>query len=191
MIKFQDYCRKNMLATSWKAGAVLAIAVTLLGFTYPNASGAETKPRAKEHGLSGAYFLSNQRIPETPGKPVMRRVDRTIDFDWSAKSPGAGIPLENYAVRWTGKILADVPGLYFLLVASDDGVILTVDGQRIIDDWTMHGLMTSRRPLDWKAGWHTVQLDYVQLTGTAIVRLSWIRPGGTEQIIPSDHLSPR
>lgn len=65
---------------------------------------------AKESGLKGEYFDN----PEFSGKPVLERVDPQIEFDWSAATPGPGVPATNYSVRWTGTFTAPAPGKYSL-----------------------------------------------------------------------------
>jgi beta-glucosidase len=57
-------------------------------------------------GLNAEYF-SGAAIT---GTPVLRRVDRAIDFDWNAASPAPGVSAESFAARWTGTIAVPAPG---------------------------------------------------------------------------------
>lgn len=61
-----------------------------------------------KEGLAGEYFANS----EFRGKPSMRRIDRQIDFDWNSASPGAGLPANDFSVRWTGTITAPKVGDY-------------------------------------------------------------------------------
>jgi beta-glucosidase len=63
---------------------------------------------AKEEGLKGEYFAN----PDFSGAPVLTRVDRQIDFDWDAASPGPQVPATNFSVRWTGTFTPPAPGKY-------------------------------------------------------------------------------
>ena len=63
---------------------------------------------SETEGLKAEYFGA----PSFEGKPVVTRVDKQIDFDWSGGSPAAGVPLQAFAVRWTGTIEAPAPGSY-------------------------------------------------------------------------------
>lgn len=65
----------------------------------PNANGA------KERGLKAEYFNG----VDFSGSPVVRRVDRHIDFDWNAAPPVEGISEKSFSVRWTGTITAPSP----------------------------------------------------------------------------------
>jgi beta-glucosidase len=60
----------------------------------------------REHGLTAEYFDGT----DLSGKPVYRRVDRHIDFDWNAASPVQGVSAKNFSVRWTGFITAPARG---------------------------------------------------------------------------------
>jgi beta-glucosidase len=59
-----------------------------------------------ERGLKAEYFNG----VELKGTPVLRRVDRHIDFDWNAASPVEGVSDKSFSVRWTGAIEAPAPG---------------------------------------------------------------------------------
>jgi beta-glucosidase len=63
-------------------------------------------------GLKGEYFAN----PDFAGSPVLTRVDKQIDFDWDAASPGAGVPATNFSVRWTGAFTPPAPGKYRLSI---------------------------------------------------------------------------
>ena len=62
----------------------------------------------KRFGLKGEYF---NNISFT-GSPAFTRVDQFIDFDWDAASPGQGVDMSAFGVRWTGTITAPKPGDY-------------------------------------------------------------------------------
>ncbi len=70
------------------------------------------RPDAQSHrsGLKAEYFTHM----DFSGTPVLTRVDAKIDFDWNRVSPGAGVPTEQFAVRWTGELLPPAPGDYVL-----------------------------------------------------------------------------
>ena len=57
-------------------------------------------------GLNAEYFSG----AAVTGTPVFHRVDRAIDFDWNGASPGPGVSIESFAVRWTGAISVPTPG---------------------------------------------------------------------------------
>jgi beta-glucosidase len=61
-----------------------------------------------ERGLNAEYFNG----VDLKGTPVIRRVDRHIDFDWNAASPVEGVSEKSFSVRWSGAITAPAPGTF-------------------------------------------------------------------------------
>ena len=59
-------------------------------------------------GLRGEYFAN----AEASGRPLVTRIDRQIDFDWSKASPAAGLAQDKFSVRWSGKITVPRAGDY-------------------------------------------------------------------------------
>jgi beta-glucosidase len=59
-------------------------------------------------GLQAEYFASSN----FSGAPVLRRVDKQIDFNWDSASPVPHAPLTDFGVRWTGTISVPATGDY-------------------------------------------------------------------------------
>ena len=59
-------------------------------------------------GLKAEYFAN----PDLAGTPALVRVDPAIQFDWSAATPAAGVPMTAFSVRWTGTLTPPGPGDY-------------------------------------------------------------------------------
>jgi hypothetical protein len=113
----------------------------------------------------GEYFAN----PTLAGNPVFIRNDVTIDFNWGAGSPGPGIPVEQFSVRWTRRLRFS-EGLYRFSVVADDGVRFWIDGQLYIDEWH-DGTMTEYSfDLDLLKGRHNLQLEYYENLGGAMIQ---------------------
>ena len=63
---------------------------------------------SKIEGLQAEYFASSSFT----GTPVVRRVDKQIDFNWDSSSPAPHVPFMDFGVRWTGTISVPAPGTY-------------------------------------------------------------------------------
>ena len=63
-------------------------------------------------------------------------------------------------------------GRHVVETYSDDGVRVTIDGRRIIDNWTQHAPTLDKAELQLTQGPHTVVVEYYQLGGAAKLRLS-------------------
>jgi hypothetical protein len=137
-------------------------------------------------GLRGDYY--------TPGfgSLLMTRVDPTVNFSWLSGSPAAGVPQDNFTVRWTGQIQAPVTGTYTFSTVADDGVRLWVNGQQIINDWTSHPATTNTSSgVTLQSGvQYAIRLEYYEETGYASVSLRWAYPGQATQVIPQAALVP-
>jgi hypothetical protein len=104
-------------------------------------------------------------------------------------SPGPGVASDNFSVRWTGRIQADANGNHIFVLASTQGVRLNLDGTYIINNWTSHQLATDYGSIMLTPGQHTIQLEYYNTTGDAIVSMYWQPTGsGNVALVPSDHL---
>jgi YVTN family beta-propeller protein len=138
-------------------------------------------------GLAGAYF-NNVTLS---GNPALTRTE-AVDFNWQL-SPGPGVTANNFSARWTGTLTAPSTGTYRFQTNSDDGVRLWVAGSKLIDNWTDH-----KPTLDTSIGMNlvagqkvTVQLEYYDRSGGAVIQLRWLKPGeAAYATVPKEWLSP-
>jgi outer membrane protein OmpA-like peptidoglycan-associated protein len=127
---------------------------------------------ARRSGLWGDYYagLNFER-------PVLHRSDPTLDFTWRGESPGAGVPVENFTVRWSGWLLPPASGRYVLHLKVDDGARLWLNGKRLLQEWRGQSLslyqvtveLVANRPVP-------LRLEYCQYSQEARVLLAWVRP---------------
>ncbi len=95
-----------------------------------------------EHGVIAEYF--NNR--ELEGEPVLKQIEKAIDFDWgygahvAGGGPGSPNPevvnIDKWSARWIGKFVSPGEGLYELGLKADNGVRLFLDGKLVLDAWT-------------------------------------------------------
>jgi len=121
-----------------------------------------------QQGLTGQYFLG----VDLKGAPVVTRVDKNVDFNFSYISPAPGIGPENYSVRWSGFLNPQESGTYLLGVTGDDGYRLWLDGKLVVEDWGYHGPATSMAEVKLEKGRkYALKLEYFQGEGRAVARL--------------------
>ena len=142
-------------------------------------------------GLLGSYFAGTT---EPTGTPTKTRIDPTVDFDWQGNPPIDGVDGSNWSATWTGKIQPLSTGKYTFYTNTDDGVRLTVNGQKIIDNWTYHAptddqgtvsmtLIAGRR--------YTFKLEFFQGGGGSVMHLYWSAPGISKTVVPKSQLYPQ
>ncbi|MFD2452594.1 DUF6701 domain-containing protein [Ideonella paludis] len=126
------------------------------------------------YGLNGSYYNTT----DLTGAVALSRRDGPVDFDWGAGSPGTGVNADYFSVRWTGNVLVPYTGWYTFQTQSDDGVRLWVNGQQLINNWTLHGPTDDTSTTIYlKAGTrYPIEMNMYEWGGGAVARLRWKRP---------------
>jgi hypothetical protein len=70
-----------------------------------------------------------------------------------------------------GRFLVPDDRLRTLVVASDDGVRVKIDGRVVLEDWTWHAPRTAEAPLGLEAGEHELEVEYFQIDGARTLRI--------------------
>jgi beta-glucosidase len=154
------------------------------GFGIPIAHTALHSGHAE--GLQGEYFDN----PDFSGRPVLVRVDRTINFNWDKVIPVQGLKRDEWAVRWSGTLTPPATGDYRLgarvnpcyACVSHESFRLYLDGTLILDNGQVgdQGARRGTSPdtlvhfADTKP--HAIRLDYVHHTSSAGIDLTWQPP---------------
>lgn len=142
--------------------------------------------------LSGIYrtglFESIEELADAPGG--IERHDGKIDFEWDAGSPLPGFQNQRFTVDWSGELFLPAPGTYEFEVFADDGIVLYVGDQLVIDSWvpqrtTLSGSIDVTAEM---VGPVPIRLYYYENGGSATISLSWssLHFSG---IIPEEYLS--
>lgn len=145
------------------------------------------KPVGAGTCLTGSYYRDT-----TLTSLVASRTDAQVNFAWAnGAAPLAGMPTQNWSARWVGTVQATYTGTYTFYTTSDDGVRLTVNGQRLVDNWTIHAPTENSGAIYLVAGQrYTLQMDYFQGGGGAAAQLRWSGPATPKQLIPRSQLYP-
>jgi hypothetical protein len=178
------------------AAGAAALATVLLA----TAAGAvdlspvEPQPAADQlkPGLSVAYM-------ETMVRSVFEFIDDT-DFQ-----PGPPLTKLNYqagkgkvltseytdgvAARINGFINLPEAGRYLLAAESNDGVIIDLNGERIIRDPGVHADQFSENAevVASAPGWYALKIHYFERKNTSLLRLYWQKPGSDKfEVIPPE-----
>lgn len=135
------------------------------------------------------YLPENTRtIPdlgalEPVGTVHTRRIDiapRRFDEGF----PGIGERFEWFAIRYTARVHFPSDGVYGFRMNSDDGSVLKIDGQEVVNNDGQHAPRERSGSVELTAGPHDIQLDYYQGPRYQIaLQLWWTAPGGEEMIL--------
>ncbi|MFE9495962.1 PA14 domain-containing protein [Streptomyces collinus] len=152
-----------------RAGGVLS--VVLLGglvAAAPQAAGADG-------GCStNVYKRTFYKNTSFSGSPVRTDCDSAISQSWSG-SPAAGVPSNNFGVRWSVTRDFGSGGPFSFTASATDGVRVYLDGVRKIDLWKNTGDTARSKGVDVTvpSGRHTLRVDYVNWTGAAKVKYTY------------------
>ncbi len=92
---------------------------------------ARLAPACTYEGPLKLEFLTHEwREPQV----IASQADARIDHDWTS-APTAGVDLDGYRARWTGKIRAPGSGKFIFLVENHGNINVQLDGKQIIGSW--------------------------------------------------------
>ena len=109
------------------------------------------------------------------------RIDRTIEFDWSAASPlpgEAGFPEEHFSVAWRGEVMAPTSGDLRFVARVGGSIKVTVGTQAIIsqEDAASEALSGIFEGAE-EGRLYPIRIEYASRGGAARLTLSWAYAG--------------
>ncbi|HET7260107.1 MAG TPA: glycoside hydrolase family 3 C-terminal domain-containing protein [Candidatus Acidoferrum sp.] len=126
-----------------------------------------------DRGLKGEYF-PNMNLE---GSPVMSRTDSAVNFAWGDTGISPQL-LKNYSIRWTGYLLPPESGDFLIGFTGQDGYRLWLDGNLLVEDWTLHhpaSTLTRKIHLE-KDHPYSLKIEYFQDVRSSESRLIWSLP---------------
>ncbi|MEM0969857.1 MAG: PA14 domain-containing protein, partial [Verrucomicrobiota bacterium] len=140
--------------------------------------GGEEEGVDADLGLRGDYYAgANLKVPQ------VTRTDRTIQFDWRQGSPAPGVPVDDFRVRWQGRLMVPKSGKWEFRAEVDDELELFLDGRSILRQGK--GRKARSRQV-WLEEGRSAELvvKYEEETENATVIVQWRGPGMPWQVIP-------
>ncbi|WP_428654438.1 OmpA family protein [Runella sp.] len=129
-----------------------------------------------QHGLQGEYY-NGRNFDEK----VLTRTDPQVNFSWRGKSPGPNVKENYFSVRWTGKLVPPLTGVYQFAAKVDDGVRIWVGGKLIVDAWGLHDTGNFRGNVKLEKGKiYDLKIDYFNAMLEGEVQVYWKLPNALE-----------
>ena len=148
-------------------------------------SGTETPDSFK----GTIYFIpaATQKFPDVGAmQPAGILYSRTFDIaprNFDKGFPGVDVRFEWFAIRYTGSFNVATAGAYKFNVLSDDGAVVSVDGNKVLDNDGQHAPKNANATVTLTAGKHTLQLDYFQGPRYQVALQLWVTPpAGQEKL---------
>ncbi len=121
-------------------------------------------------GLNASYFNSI----DLTGTPLVNRIDEKIDFSWTLYPPDKYLQLDNYAVKWSGKIRSPKTGKFKIGLSGNDGFKLYINNKLLIDNWKKQTYSALFTDFNFKAdSTYNIQVEFFESVGNAQIKLVW------------------
>ncbi|GJL91587.1 cadherin domain-containing protein [Hyphococcus sp.] len=144
-------------------------------------------------GLKASYFnighsLSNLDQVDFDATPDAKGVVDSLDYMAGQDAFWAGAPSDYFAAKYEGQLNIADGGMYVFNMASDDGSVLFIDGEAVLDNDGLHGTRTRSVSLELDAGLHDIEVRYFENGGAQTLQLAWSGPdtGGINEVIGGD-----
>jgi hexosaminidase len=96
---------------------------------------------------------------------------------------------ETYGLRFSGFVRVPDDGIYEFMLVSDDGSVLSVGGEIVVDNDGMHSETEKTGMIALTRGLHPLEVSYVQGGGGASLRVLVRREGGTWEPLAGNWLA--
>ena len=146
-------------------------------------------PTWEEAGLLGTYYKPGGKVTNYPNwdalTPYLIQVDPQINLA-PTKDPFNGIDglVDDFAVRWRGKIAIADAGRYRFYIKSDDGSRLYIDGKLVVRNDGTHGMTEKSGSIELSSGFHDIEVWFFERGGKAGIVMSWAPPGADKEVVP-------
>ena len=125
---------------------------------------------APEAGLTRSYWYPGDAATE----PIIEEHVTAVDLAFIDEG---NRPTRNYRVRWHGVWFSPRAERVDFHAGADDGVILRVDGETILERNPAVGMHTVARTVELAAGAHRLEIDHWQDGGARSLDLQWAPAG--------------
>ncbi len=145
-----------------------------LGETGPDFQPGGGQPPAPSGQWTAQYYPN----PSLYGNPSAILTENSPSHNWGGSAPVAGLPADDFSVRWTSS-QALTGGTYRVTVSADDGVRVYVNGALIINEWHGASGQTYTADVNLPAGSHTFVVEYYEARGDAFINYNLAQISGT------------
>ena len=99
-------------------------------------------------------------------------------------------PTRHYFVRWQGVWFSPRAERIELRAGADDGVVVRVDGEVLLERHPGVGMHTESRSVELPAGAHSLEIDHWQRGGGRALNVAWTPAGGEPEPLDAGRLFP-
>jgi hypothetical protein len=125
-----------------------------------------------------AYDWSGSIVPDFSTLKAVK-LGIVPDFNLAAAQPHE----DNYAIRFTGYIWVPRDGLYTFTTGSDDGSLLWIGDELVVDSDGLHAYQEVAGDVALKAGYHPLAVGFFNKTGGKLLSVFIEGPGMKREVV--------
>lgn len=134
-------------------------------------------------GLQAFYYEGDWN--NTPDFRELKPKESTIE---STISPGKYHNTDKYGVVLEGYIRISKTDIYAFYLSSDDGSMLYIDGQLVVNNDGLHGMIEKKGIAALAAGHHTIRVEFFEKSGGDDLQLMTETKDGGKKEVPATML---
>jgi hypothetical protein len=135
------------------------------------------------HGVHYQYYEG--RWTHLPAFDSLTAVRSGVIDQFSIPEKNSG---ENFALQYTGYIKIPKDGTYTFFANSDDGALISLDDNLVVDNDGRHAPVEQSGTVVLKKGFHKIAVEFFQAGGGKVLTVSFEGPALQKQIIPAELL---
>ncbi|CAG5005366.1 Phosphopentomutase [Dyadobacter sp. CECT 9275] len=143
------------------------------------------------HGLTTTFYEGNE-LKEIPDYGKLKKGQSWVSQEVGTNTEQISSLFKNgnssFALKFEGFIQIDKEGEYLFSTSSDDGSMLYIDGQKVVDNNGNHGVMEETGTIKLTAGKHAIRVEFYNNGGGFWLDAFYKGPGIAKQLIPADKL---
>lgn len=145
--------------------------------------------RQDRRGLYAQYFqlYSADLTKLDKTDPDMVRIDRQVYFPDRDAFADLPISLDNFAAEWTGFLVIDEPGDYWLFWGADNGGRVELDGETVLLQDGMVRYVEVSTVLTLEAGLHPLKIEFAQTRNNVA---DWAKCAAALMYVPEGESKP-
>jgi hypothetical protein len=148
-------------------GSIVAAPHSFCGDVYELPNAVPRLPDFRELDPIGAIYASSLDVPNQ-------------SFSNTSGIPGVTPRTNLFGIDYHATFWVHDPGEYAFLLASDDGALLQIDDDTIIDLDGLHSVNAAGAHVRLDKGLHTIHVPYYQGAVDSVALELWVRPPGRE-----------
>ena len=152
-------------------GSIVPAPHSFCGDVYELTQASGLLPDFRELDPIGSLYASSLDVPNQT-------------FSNTSGIPGVTPRTNLFGIDYHGSFWVRAPGEYQFLMASDDGAILQIDDQKVIDLDGLHSVNATSGRIRLDPGVHTIHVPYYQGAVDSVALELWVKaPGVTDWVI--------